>query len=150
MGALLQNILKLISAAVVIGGFLLIVLLLDRRDERRTATGSPITPPYTPAQSRKGLERSFWDFKASQLITSLLTAALAVLGFMQWIVYVRQAKIMKDQTKVATAQTYIAANQANIAIEQNAIVRSQLAIMQADHRPWVSAFPINLVGTFNS
>ena len=60
----------------------------------------------------------FFDLKFSHYVELILTAILVGVGYLQFEVYTRQAGIMEQQT----------------------------IISQAEHRPWVSANPIELVG----
>jgi hypothetical protein len=79
--------------------------------------GHPPEQPTNGTHERPAGE-PFWDFKASHWATAILTAIIAIVGFLQFSVYTRQAKIMEVQTKIASRQ---------------------VELMQTDTRPWVYA-----------
>jgi len=85
--------------------------------EGNAASGQPETETRPP-NGQQPLERreQFWDLKASHWVEVVLTAVLIVVGFLQYLVYSRQAGIMEQQT----------------------------AISEAEHRPWISAYPVAL------
>jgi hypothetical protein len=77
--------------------------------------GQPETQPRNGQQPLERRER-FWDLKASHWVEVFLTVVLIVVGYLQYLVYSRQAGIMEQQT----------------------------AISEAEHRPWISAYPVAL------
>jgi len=86
--------------------------------ERRMAPNDqPSGEPSTSQQPPQRRER-FWDLKASHWVEVFLTIVLIVFAGLQYCVYTRQAGIMDQQT----------------------------AIARAEHRPWISASAIELVG----
>jgi hypothetical protein len=90
-------------------------------------------PPETQQQATPKPPRRHWqasepflDFKASHWVEIALTAAVVAVGLLQFGVYTRQAKIMKDQATLATVQTAISNRQADItALSERAFVSAK-------------------------
>ena len=86
--------------------------------EQRTTT----KPPKRYWQASE----PFFDFRASHWVEIILTAAIVVVGLLQFGVYTRQAKIMKDQATLAGIQADISNRQSEItALSQRAFVSAK-------------------------
>lgn len=71
---------------------------------------------------------TLWNARPSDGGQAIFNALLVVIGFLQWLVYRRQADLMKGQL-VATETAASAANTANVVSRE---------ILAATRRPWVS------------
>ena len=119
-------------------------------DARNTPEAEP-PPSAKPPRNQWQASEPFIDFKASHLVEIGLTLAIALVGLLQLGVYMRQAKIMKDQTTISTAQTMIAGTQSEISGRQADIMKSQASIAtqanfltESTQRAFVSATGIRV------